>query len=183
MLLARNTQHFQLAHTTSFRTWLLNACVQIAATFGIPITRNGEAAVPAVPAPVPPKRKRDEEEMLMMAMPRAEPRMVDPAADDLYSKLIKSEPAPKGKKSKKTGRMGSRFQNQKLVKAINVSWVGPGKPCGVRCTHEPPLLLVSMPSLPRLAVVAVHRLCSPMWAWRWCVATCGLVLSVPTWAA
>lgn len=94
--------------------------MQIAATFGIPITRNGEAAPPAA-APVPAKRKREEEEMLMMAMPRAEPRGPDPA-DDLYSKLIKSDPMPKSKKNKKTGRMGSRFQNQKLVKLINVSW-------------------------------------------------------------
>lgn len=84
--------------------------LQVASTFGIPVVKPDG------------KRKREDHDMPLPA-PRL-PFDDDQMGGELMRTLTKSvEQQPMTKKAgkeKKTGRMGSRFQNQKLVRAINV---------------------------------------------------------------
>lgn len=99
--------------------------LQVAATFGIPLVRTDVT-----------KRKREEEEEEEM-VPHSEPRFSEgmgllgsAGGSGGMMTMSKSDGKKKMREAtKKGGRTGSRFQNQKLVKSINVS------PAMAQCIH------------------------------------------------
>ena len=110
----------QLFALDVFKSHGLHVFLQVAATFGIPLVRTDVT-----------KRKREEEEE--EDVPNSEPRFPDgmgllgsggSGAGGMMT-MSKSDAKKKMKEAtKKGGRTGSRFQNQKLVKSINVSEQG-----------------------------------------------------------